>query len=148
MSSKVEVLWHYDKKIFDKIGLVVESAIQKAMAKTLELAKTEAKHLCRVDTGRLRSSITSNYTGSGQTVIQPFTKGADSEGKTETIIKEPKEQGAIVGLLGTNINYAPYQEYGTKTMTGKPYLHPALILAGNLLPEKIRQELAKIKKVE
>jgi hypothetical protein len=33
-------------------------------------------------------------------------------------------------------------------MAGRPALHPALILAGNLLPEKIRQELAKIKKVE
>jgi phage gpG-like protein len=144
--SKIEVLYYYNKNVFDDIHKAVISAVEIAMAKTLELAVTEAKKLVRVDTGRLRSSFTYNYTGSGKTAVQPFKK-TDAEGKSETVIKEPKEMNAIIGLLGTNVTYASYQEYGTKYMTGKPALHPALNYAGNIIESKIKQEIAKIKKV-
>ena len=28
--------------------------------------------------------------------------------------------------VGTNLEYAPYQEFGTRTMTPQPYLRPAI----------------------
>jgi hypothetical protein len=150
--ASIEVLYYYNKKIFDNINIAVTNAVQNAMAKTLELATTEAKKLLTaqkaVDTGRLRSSITYNYTGSGQTKVQPFKKGADPEGRTETVLKEPKEMNAVIGILGTDVSYAPYIEYGTKYMAGRPALHPALNFAGNIIEAKVKQEIGKIKKVE
>ena len=51
-----------------------------------------------VDTGRLRSSITPEVRSAGEDMI---------------------------GVVGSNVVYAPYQELGTKYMTGKFYLQRA-----------------------
>lgn len=58
-----------------------------------------AKRLCPVDTGRLRSSITSEI-------------GQDGQG--------------LVAAIGTNVEYAPYIELGTSRMAAQPFLLPAL----------------------
>ena len=58
-----------------------------------------AKHLCPVDTGRLRSSITNEI---GQA-----------------------DQG-LVAAVGTDVEYAPYVELGTSKMAAQPFLLPAL----------------------
>lgn len=54
---------------------------------------------CPVDTGRLRSSITHEV-------------DRDSEG--------------LVGTVGTNVEYAPYVEFGTSHNQAQPFLRPAL----------------------
>jgi HK97 gp10 family phage protein len=59
----------------------------------------EAKHLCPVDTGRLRSSITNQL-------------ATDERG--------------LLALIGTNVDYAIYQELGTRFMPAQPFLRPAL----------------------
>lgn len=61
--------------------------------------ETAAKHLCPVDTGRLRSSITHQM-------------NSDSAG--------------LYVDIGTNVEYAIYQELGTRRMPAHPYLRPAL----------------------
>jgi HK97 gp10 family phage protein len=62
-----------------------------------------AKGLAPVDTGRLRSSIT----------------------------HEVEVQGAeVVGRIGTNVEYAIFQEFGTSRMPAHPYLRPGLAAAG------------------
>ena len=58
-----------------------------------------AKDRCPVDTGRLRSSIT-------------WRLGRDSQG--------------LLGIVGTNVTYAPYVEFGTARTAAQPYLRPAL----------------------
>lgn len=58
-----------------------------------------AKQLCPVDTGRLRSSITNQL-------------GADAEG--------------LVAVVGTNVEYAPYVELGTRNAPAQAFLLPAL----------------------
>lgn len=55
----------------------------------------EAKKLCPVDTGRLRASIHAGKKGKG------------------------------VAYVGTNVEYAPFVEFGTYKMRAKPYLRPA-----------------------
>lgn len=60
------------------------------------MVESEAKKLCPVDTGRLRASIT-----------------------TEKI-------GKAAYAVGTNVEYAPYVEFGTRKMRAQPYLRPAL----------------------
>jgi HK97 gp10 family phage protein len=59
----------------------------------------EAKHLCPVDTGRLRSSIMNQL-------------ATDERG--------------LLALIGTNVDYAIYQELGTRFMPAQPFLRPAL----------------------
>ena len=62
--------------------------------------ESEAKNLVRVDEGILQSDI-------GSEIVQ----AAGPE---------------IVGKAGSNLEYASYQEYGTRYQAGKPYLRPAL----------------------
>ena len=59
----------------------------------------QAKHLCPVDTGRLRDSITNEL-------------GRDSIG--------------LYALIGSNVEYAIYVELGTSRMAAQPFLRPAL----------------------
>lgn len=68
--------------------------------------ETAAKRLAPVDTGRLRSSITHGVSGNGDTLR------AD---------------------IYSDVNYAIYQELGTRYQSGKPYLRPALaqVVAGS-----------------
>lgn len=77
----------------------VESAIDQAKARALEImggkAETYAKQLCPVDTGRLRNSITHEQ------------YDTDTE------------------IVGTNVEYAPFVELGTRRQKAQPYLRPA-----------------------
>lgn len=61
------------------------------------LAESYAKYACPVDTGRLRSSI---------------THASDVD------------EGAV--FIGTNVEYAPYVEFGARGRTPQPFLQVAL----------------------
>lgn len=58
-----------------------------------------AKQLCPVDTGRLRASINHRLEADGQ---------------------------GLVAIIGSDVEYAPYVEFGTRYMRAQPYLRPAL----------------------
>lgn len=77
-----------------------KSAFNQALARALEeiglTAENYAKKACPVDTGRLRNSITH--------VIRPSEKAV---------------------YIGTNVEYGPYVELGTRHMKAQPYLRPA-----------------------
>jgi HK97 gp10 family phage protein len=64
--------------------------------------QNEARRLAPVDTGRLRASIIAK-------------DGTDSRGPYV--------------LIGTNVAYAPFVEYGTSKSAAQPYLRPALLMA-------------------
>jgi HK97 gp10 family phage protein len=59
----------------------------------------QAKRLCPVDTGRLRSSITNQLA---------------------------RDATGLLALVGSNVHYAPYIELGTSRMRAQPFLRPAL----------------------
>jgi HK97 gp10 family phage protein len=63
----------------------------------------QAKRLSPVDTGRLRNSIT-------------WELRTDARG--------------LYAAVGTNVEYAPYVEFGTSKMSAQPFLRPALTAAG------------------
>ncbi len=81
-----------------------------------------------VDTGRLRASISSNWTGSG------MAKGkVKSPAKTEDGVGQPTKE--LTGVVGTNVEYARRLELGFVGTDSKgrkynqaprPYLRPAL----------------------
>ena len=76
-----------------------DGPVYKMILKTVIRIEGVAKSLCPVDTGRLRSSIQHQIA---------------------------LDAGEITGRVGTNVEYAPYVEFGTRKWVGKPFLIPAL----------------------
>jgi HK97 gp10 family phage protein len=81
-------------------GAEWDKVAKEALGIGLATLESEAKKKAPVDTSRLQSSIGSQ-----------IQRAAGSE---------------IVGKTGSNLEYASYQEYGTRYQSGKPYLRPAL----------------------
>lgn len=78
----------------------IANAIDRALVAALEevglVAEGYAKRACPVDTGRLRNSITHIV-----------------------------DEGGKCAVIGTNVEYAPYVELGTRNQKPQPYLKPA-----------------------
>ena len=74
----------------------IKSAIGAALEEIGLLAENYAAKKCPVDTGNLRGSITHEVDTAGNAVY-----------------------------IGTNVEYAPYVEFGTRRMHAQPYLRPA-----------------------
>jgi len=91
----------------DELGDAIR-ALEVAIADELESAGADigarirgrAANLAPFDEGRLRSSIEEVVERLGAHMVQV--------------------------AVGSNVEYAPYQEFGTKFMDGQPYLRPAL----------------------
>ena len=82
---------------------------------------TEAKSLAPFDEGRLRNSImwkTSQHTGG-------FNDSSSDEKADKELTVKPKK---AEGFVGCNLEYAVYQEFGTRYMAPQPFLRPALLL--------------------
>lgn len=73
------------------------SAILRATAFGIE---GDAKALAPVDTGTLRSSISTTFSGDGRS-------------------------GQMAAEIGPTVEYGVFQEYGTSTQPGKPFMGPA-----------------------
>jgi HK97 gp10 family phage protein len=73
--------------------------VAKIITKKAIMVDRQAKILCPVDLGRLKASIN-------------WRLGVDSRG--------------LYATIGTNVEYAPYQEFGTRYMAAQPFLRPAL----------------------
>ena len=119
-----EVLWHGPdwKKRIERLGFrgVQELGIQIA---------SQAKAIAPVDSNRLRDSITAQWQGGGT--------AADAKAEPGDTIGAP-ESGAVA--IGTNVEYAPYVEYGTSRMMAQPYLRPAIDLVGGKAVQIVRKE--------
>lgn len=78
----------------------IANAIDRALVAALEevglVAEGYAKRACPVDTGRLRNSITHIV-----------------------------DEGTSHVIIGTNVEYAPYVELGTRRQKSQPFLKPA-----------------------
>ena len=86
---------------FEDHSAEVIDAKNAAIARALEAmglqAEGYAKMLAPVDTGRLRNSLTHDV--------------------------RPDEEAVYIG---TNVEYAPFVEYGTRRSKAQPYLEPAI----------------------
>ena len=85
---------------------IVQEELGKAVVKLVLIVEATAKKKCPVDTGNLRASITP--------VIESWARG----------------------FVGTNVEYAPYVEYGTRNAPAQPFLEPAF-LEGKKQADKI-----------
>jgi len=123
MASKV--LW-YGVKVVQKINKANKQIISKACMMVLRDAKIlQTPH---VDTGRLRASISANWTGSG------LSRGnVSSPAKADDGVGQPTKK--LTGVVGSNVSYARRIELGfvgVDSLGRKynqqpyPYLRPAL----------------------
>jgi hypothetical protein len=110
-----------------------KEACRKALLKGGFKVETLAKQIITsnesVITGRLRASISTNWSGSG------LAEGkTDSKAKSGDGIKEPPGEKGMVVATGTNVIYSRRVEHGfvgkdslgrNYNQQGKPYLYPA-----------------------
>lgn len=88
-----------DRAGLDKLLEGTDGPVAKHLSSAGVKVDRRAKELCAVDTGRLRSSIN-------------WRLARDSRG--------------LAAIIGTNVEYAPYLEFGTSRMAARPFLRPAL----------------------
>ena len=104
---------------FAKYGNRILAAAQRGITKAAIKITGDAKTLSPVDTGLLRKSLFYRVT---------------------------RESRQVLGVVGTNVEYAAFQEFGTSRMEPQPYMKPALDQnkenTVNLVRNEIRKELA------
>ncbi len=76
-----------------------DGPVAKDIARRAVMVERRAKQLCAVDTGRLRASVSHRL-------------GRDST--------------SLFADIGTNVEYGPYVEFGTRRAPAQPFLVPAL----------------------
>ena len=92
---------------------------------------TEAKSLSPVKDGRLRNSIM--WTIAGQ------DGGFDDSGSDK--IRSSNKKNEL--YVGSAVEYAPWQEYGTRYMSARPFLRPAIKITQGKNPDDIRDALER-----
>ena len=100
------------------------AGIDKAINETLAAIATEAKLLAPADKGRLRNSIM--YRGPGKE--EGFNDSPGKKAKGGDKLRSIATDG--VGYVGSNLDYATYQEFGTKNTKPQPFLRPAVASVG------------------
>lgn len=94
------------------IGLQLESDIKRSISGAGPSAPGSPPG---VDTGRLRSSISTNWSDSGI----GRREGSDGVGQPE------KNENRFTVVVGSNVQYAPWLEWGTIRMPARPFIRPA-----------------------
>ncbi len=122
------------------------AAARKGLTEAAMVVEGQAVRLCPVGQypagsgrvgGRLRGSITYAIRGQRSNPSGPADR---KDG-----VSEPSEE--YVAHVGTNVEYAPYVEYGTVKMKRQPYLRPAMDITRKavsaLYSQAIREELKR-----
>lgn len=99
MAATPDVRVVFDQAALNRLLEDPSGEVGRELARRTVKVDRAAKERCPVDTGRLRSSIT-------------WRLGRDSQG--------------LLGIVGTNVEYAPYVEFGTSRTGAQPFLRPAL----------------------
>jgi phage gpG-like protein len=106
-----------------QIAIASPTAVMKGVKRVAAKIERQAKLSVPVDTGRLRASISFNWTGSGMEhgeVHQPSAiKPLNKKGKPSKPLKPDDLIGAVpvkpdtfTAVIGTNVEYAPAVEFG------------------------------------
>ena len=91
------------------------------------IGESAAKDLCPVDTGLLRNSITHGAAGGKMSASSYSNDAGTASGEYASQDIPKDENGAnYVVVIGTNVQYAVYQELGTSKMSPQPFLRPAI----------------------
>ena len=105
------------------------------------LVSNKAKENVRYVTGTLKRSI---HVGDYVSESSPgFTSGDIGGEYTDVQGKETTASSATL-LVGTNLIYAAFQEFGTSKMSGTPFLRPALASEGKAVEKEIGDAVATL----
>ena len=107
-------------EVVSKVDVAIEAekeAIQRALEAIGIQFMGDAADYCPVDTGRLRASITYATQDAKGTYGSPFKSGDSS-------ISGTVPEATVI--VGTNVEYAPYVEYGTSKSREQSFLRRAL----------------------
>jgi len=123
-------------------------AVKKILLKTGFKVETSAKEMCPVKTGRLRSSISMNWAGSG---MREGRVGSGAK-KGDGVGQPPGPKGLSVAV-GSNVKYARRIEHGfvgkdklgrQYNQSGKPYLYPAFFMHEGDIEKGLKKEFKKV----
>lgn len=123
-----------------EILAAIAQARERALEKIGLVAECDAKRLCAVDTGRLRNSIT--HVMSGESVS--FSYSDDNGNNYSVNASAPSDEIKSV-YIGTNVEYAPSVEFGTRKQSAKPFLRPAATGKAQTYSAIIQSEYAQVK---
>ena len=84
-----------------------------------------AVELCPADTGLLRNSITFALGGEAPRKTVYYDDKMEQVGQYDGEAPDDEEHEITV-YVGTNVQYAPYNELGTVKMTARPFIRPAM----------------------
>jgi HK97 gp10 family phage protein len=121
----------------EAVKLISKRVISESLFEIGLVVEGQAKLLSPVDLGRLRGSIT----------VQMSDRGTEPDGTVEQgdIIQKPTDENTA--FVGTAVDYAAYQEFGTVKMNAQPYLRPALDIAQgralNIVMDNGKREFAE-----
>ena len=95
----------------------VEELITASLVSGALLIANKAKELAPIKTGTLRRSI---HVGGHTELTRDFESGSSE-------YSDLGAPGSLQAIVGTNLEYAPYQEYGTsRGVPAHPYMKPAM----------------------
>jgi HK97 gp10 family phage protein len=109
----------HSQEIINATDEAIYNALYIIGAKAADYAAGKAP----VDTGLLKNSMT--FAMSGEEPILKKYSSDDGKKEGEYSGAVPKDEMMAV-YVGTNVEYAPYVEYGTVKQKAKPFLKPAI----------------------
>ena len=129
----------------ERVKKKTREALVLALRKIGLKAESYVMNLAPVDTGFLRNSITH---GLGGLNTSKAVYEADDKERNPAIGKYKgrfpvDDENHVTLYVGTNVEYAPYQELGTVKMKAQPYLRPGIESNQAEFEQIIRDELEK-----
>ena len=114
MKTETKIEWNGEEVKLRGMRAIKMSAVEAAI-----VVERQAIALCPIDSGRLKGSITIEGMGESTAIEAPAIASDKITG--------PNDENEI--YVGTNVDYAAYQEFGTKNTEAQAYLRPALDIA-------------------
>ena len=145
MSDEVDIKMTGTDDIASSIKALAIASAGAAMRGTLRVAEKierQAKAQCPVDTGRLRASISTNWTGSGKARGDVDTKAEPDDGVGQP---QPKAD-TFSAVIGSNVDYAPsveWNETAQHKIGGPHFLYGAYFAYEGDVQDEISSELGK-----
>jgi len=117
-----------------------DESLKAAIVVTCNRVHAEAVQNAPVDQGRLRNSIMWAKSWGDDAFNFPDSDGFNSQSGDSAPGSAKIEPGnGLEGYVGSGLEYATYQEFGTRYMPAQPYLRPA----GDTVRGKSAGEIAK-----
>lgn len=128
----------------DKVLMAAAKAVEVALEAAIIDMHNQAVELAPVKSGNLKGSLTWTIGGKVGGLNSPGgkqPKGTPKQATAEDGVQATNETDTA--YLGTNVEYAPYMEYGTKDVDAQPFLRPAFDARKKYTEEIMRKHFKK-----